>query len=369
LKDSPAERSGKIHAGDVILAVDGVSLQNVGGTAARTLLKGSERTKVTLKLKSGTVVVERQRIAFDDGKITGKIVPGTSVGVIDVPSFYGRAGRAKTESERSSAEDFRTQLVKLLGGKQKPSALVLDLRGNPGGFLEEAVSMAGYFVGPNPVVSVVENHRKRVLKDSLAHALYQGPLVVLVDDESASASEVLTGALKDYGRAVVVGAKHTYGKGCVQRLFHLDDEVIDLEMGMPRDRGVVKLTTSVYYSPLGHSPANGGIASDIALKMKGENTESGEASRNEEMGVPEETPVVGDSVLTEVHDRERTRKATIDMLQRKARLRAGVDEAVKKDLVIDEPSSTDSELAQAISIADDLAKLEVNASGSQVSRK
>ncbi len=379
ISDSPAEASGKIKAGDVIVGIDGVSLAGLPPAASRGLLKGEEHTWVSLRLRSDsserTIRIERERFSFDDGKITGRVVPQPrgAIGVIDIPSFYGRAGRGD-ESERSSSEDLRNELGRLLDPRKRVEAMVLDLRGNPGGFLEEAVSMAGFFLGDRPVVAVVENHRRRIMKESQAHAIYEGPLVVLVDADSASASEVLTGALKDYQRAVVVGSPHTYGKGCVQRLFHLDDQFLDLEMGLRSDRGVVKLTTSVFYSPLGHSPANGGVASDIALSMKGTADDDGDAPPREATRVPEEGPVVSPALTSQIKELETIHRSEIAYLMKRqqSRAKASAPSAAAlaaEELRTDDSKGADAELTDAIAIAGDLATLERKPIGPQVTRK
>jgi hypothetical protein len=186
----------------------------------------------------------------------------------------------------------------------------------------------------------------------------------------------LTGALKDYQRAVVVGSVHTYGKGCVQRLFHLDDQFLDLEMGMRSDRGVVKLTTSIFYSPLGHSPANGGVASDIALSMKGPADGDADAvlAPDEARRVPEQSPVIGDAIASQIKRLEPAHRDEIDFLRRREKTRekdlpSSAQAMAADELHNSDGKGADAELAEAVAIAGDLAMLDQKPSGPQVTRK
>ncbi len=277
VKDSPADRSRRMQVGDVITKVDGHLLAPLKVTAARGLLKGPENSSVSIVLEKGrsqkTVELKliRKEFSFEETRIRGRVVKRASsngdkkIGVIQIPSFYGKGGLDPTEGERSSSEDLHETLRGLLKKETKLSALVLDMRGNPGGYLEEAVSMAGFFIGDKPVVGVLENKQRRVLHDTRSSALYTGPLVVLVDEESASAAELLAGALKDHQRAVLVGGGRTFGKGSVQKIFQLEDEMVRVGFGSQLGSGAVKLTTSLFFTPMGHSPANGGIKTHIEI--------------------------------------------------------------------------------------------------------
>lgn len=278
VSDSPASRSKKLQLGDVIVGIDGVKIGNLSMNKSKQMLKGQEGSIVKLDIKKADatetlVTIKRERFSLEDSKITHRILKSkkqsSKVAVIGVPSFYGRGGMGSGEVERSSAEDLRNVLESILdSNEEKPESIVLDLRGNPGGFLEEAVSMAGMFVGNKAVVGVMENSKTRVMRDNGFQNLYNGPLVVLVDEETASAGEVLAGALKDHKRALLVGSKSTYGKGSVQKLFQIQDQVFNLGVVNGAGNGVLKLTTSVFYTPMGHSPANGGVSTDIALTNK-----------------------------------------------------------------------------------------------------
>lgn len=265
VEGAPAGKSGLIRVGDIITAVDGTSVVELPFGESRKFFRGTPNSEVTLTLTRANstparVALRRAPFAFEDGKVQlsrGK--KDHSVMVVDIPSFYSD----DLPKGSSSALDLRRALVGELVKKTRPQALVLDVRGNPGGYLEEAVQMAGLFVGRRPIVSVVEKHGKKTLRDFGASQIFSGPIVILQNEESASAAEILTGALRDYERAVVVGTSVSYGKGSVQRLYDLDGADA-LNLGLP---GVVKLTSSLFFTPLGHSPANGGIRSDISLRQ------------------------------------------------------------------------------------------------------
>jgi C-terminal processing protease CtpA/Prc len=189
------------------------------------------------------------------------------------------------------------------------------------------------------VVEVVEKNERRILR--VFHhpqAAYTGPLVVLIDEGTASASEVLAGALKDYDRAVVVGSPRSYGKGLVQRLFHLDQEIFPLA---PTDKaGVVKLTTSVYYSPSGHTPANGGIAPHIALQTK---------KVDPELVAPAGSPIADELPFREARPGEFSAKEEL-MKQRLA--------VLSKKHPAAKAITDEQELKEAVAIAFDYAELE-----------
>lgn len=260
---APAEMSKRLRVGDTINAVDGIAVDEIPFGESRKLFRGTPSSLVTLRVMRGSnaasedVILTRAPFLFSDETVTAsRAAENPAVLIIDVPSFYAASDPSV---KASSSHDLRNSLMAELSKKARPEAIVLDVRGNPGGYLEEAVQMAGLFIGERPVVSVVEREGIKTLSDIGAKVMFDGPIVLLQDAESASAAEILSGALRDYERAVIVGSPSSYGKGSVQRLFNLDGE------GPIPVPGVVKLTTSVFYTPLGHTPANGGIRSDIAI--------------------------------------------------------------------------------------------------------
>ncbi len=317
LQDSPAGKSKKIFPGDVIVRVDGVSLAGLPSRSLRHSLEGRPGSKAVLTLASRRgkpqrdIVLVREPFAFEDSRVSSKLLRDRGVGVVTIPSFYGRGGQGQ-DGERSSAEDLEAAVKSLM--KRKASAIVLDMRGNPGGYLEESVAMAGLFLGSKAIVAVVEPTVQRIMRDHHKEPLYSGPLVVLVDGESASASEVLAGALKDYQRALVLGAPRTYGKGSVQRLYPLDSGPLRLA---PQDSdGAVKLTTSFFYSPLGTSPASGGIAPHISLGEAPKiETEGSERRPHRTQEAPKQAAFVDGTTLSEIRLQESTMSERVRALK------------------------------------------------------
>ncbi len=274
-----ADKSHMLRTKDKIVAVaqDGepaVSVIDMDLQDVVKMIRGKKGTKVTLSVlrESGqgskafdvTIVRDKIDVKSQAAKITyetrnlgGKQL---KVGVLDLPSFYGG-----DDDGRSSYED-----VKKLLGEAKANhvdALVLDLSKNGGGLLEDAVRIAGLFIKRGAVVATKDADQKvRVLADEDDATVYAGPLVVLVSRGSASASEILAGALKDYRRALIVGSDRTFGKGSVQLLSPL-----------PRDLGALKVTTALFFLPDGASTQEAGVTSDIRVPSLLDGYDLGEA--------------------------------------------------------------------------------------------
>lgn len=321
---APAETSGKLQVGDVITAVDGVEVGTLLFSESRKLFRGTPRSEINLKItRNGqlkSIILSRAPFSFDNAKVKAKRPESDpTILVIDIPSFYASSDSGV---HTSSAQDLRKALLRERLHRQQPAALVLDVRGNPGGYLEEAVEMAGLFVGEKPVVSVIEHRGQRTLNDVGAVTLFDGPIVVLQDGQSASAAEILAGALRDYEKAVVVGAEASFGKGSVQRLYDLDEETT-IGVTIP---GVVKLTTSVFYTPLGHSPSNGGISADIVLS---ENMDQPKKSS----GTPELAPVIEQSLLARIRIDRVKMDSVRAALKNLSQARLAPSEAKKSDML------------------------------------
>lgn len=202
------------------------------------------------------------------------------VGIIDVPSFYQDydARAAGKDDYRSTTRDVE-RLVKELRAEGM-QALVLDLRGNGGGLLTEAAGLVGLFVPDGPVVQLRETGgRTEVLDDPEPGVLWDGPLTVLVDRSSASASEIFAGAIQDYGRGLILG-QQTFGKGTVQNMFQLDRWALGPDAGF----GQLTVTIGKYYRISGESTQNRGVAPDITLPSAIDPTDLGES--NMEFALP-----------------------------------------------------------------------------------
>ncbi|MDR0340244.1 MAG: PDZ domain-containing protein, partial [Puniceicoccales bacterium] len=229
---SPAERSGMLHVGDRILAIqqDGGEPVDIIGmrlNRAVRLIKGPKGTAVTLHLQPADgdpserkiVTLIRDEIQLTAQRARARVyeVPDlygrmTQLGYVRLPAFYGGDGSEKNDG---CCADLQELLAKL--AEENVRGLVLDLRGNGGGLLDEAISIAGLFLGGGPVVQVRDGDgRVQLFAEADREIFYGGPLVLLTSKQSASASEILAGALQDHRRALVVGDRSTYGKGSVQ---------------------------------------------------------------------------------------------------------------------------------------------------------
>ena len=265
-----ADQSKQIKAKDKILAVGQKKkkLINIFGERIEdvvSIIRGSKGTAVFLKIlreeKNGkntisTVKLIRSRvdlkkeegafISYHDFKTNGKTY---KVGLLKVPSFYGSSGFGK-----SVTRDVKKLLAE--AKKQNISSLVLDLSGNRGGSLDEAVNLSGLFFSEGNVVKQSEknNSKPQIFRDDDEKIFYNGPLVVLVNRLSASASEIVSGTLQDYNRAIIVGGDHTYGKGSVQSVEPLFSKL-----------GALKTTVGLYFIPSGKSTQKEGVKSDIVF--------------------------------------------------------------------------------------------------------
>jgi carboxyl-terminal processing protease len=225
------------------------------------------------------VSLVRDEIKLEDQEAKAKLIELPAergqaplrLGIIDLPSFY-----ADLENRQSSRKSTTTDVAKLLKKlkEEKVSGIVLDLRRNGGGSLEEAINLTGLFIKEGPIVQVKDpDGTVNVDKDTDPTLLYDGPMVILTSRFSASASEILAGALQDYGRALVVGDSSTHGKGTVQTLLRLAPF-----MRATNDLGALKITIRKFYRASGSSTQRKGVVPDIILPSLNNHAEVGEAS-------------------------------------------------------------------------------------------
>ncbi len=273
-----AAKTGKVKVDDKIIAVGQgeeppVDVIDMDLREVVKLIRGARATEVRLTVvrddggKNVQLVVPivREQIQLKDRaakstvynvNVTEGATPRTiKVGVIELPSFYmdfeGRQNREK--NFKSSSADMRNEIGNLK--KQNVDAVVVDLRSNGGGSLDESIDIAGLFFDKGPVVQTKDTRGSTyVQKDEDGKTEYAGPLVVMINRQSASASEIFAGAIQDYGRGLIVGDTHTFGKGTVQNLNDLDEKL-----------GAIKVTISKFYRPSGSSTQLKGVESDIAL--------------------------------------------------------------------------------------------------------
>jgi carboxyl-terminal processing protease len=269
---SPASKSGQVSKNDVIMKVaqgnqEPVDMAGYFTEDAIKIIRGTKGTEVRLWLKKtdGTVKVVsliRDEIVQDELTFARSAIvnsPKGKIGYIYLPEFYADFDNPK--GARCSI-DVAREILKLK--EQKVDGIVLDLRDNGGGSLVDVVQMAGYFVEQGPIVQVRDRDGKpSILPDHDKSVLYDGPFAVMVNELSASASEIFAAAIQDYHRGVIIGSTSTYGKGTVQRPLDLDKTVSF--MGGASDLGTLKLTLQKFYRISGGSTQLKGVASDIVL--------------------------------------------------------------------------------------------------------
>lgn len=285
LPGGPAEKSKKIKEKDRIIAVaqsnqPPVDVVDMNLTKAVQLIRGPKGTEVRLTVlpaegsaESVVVSLIRDEIKLDDQAAKARLIetPGPTgpmrLGVIDLPSFYATFDpshvRGKSEA-RSTVADVEKLLTRLK--KEQVEGIILDLRRNGGGSLEEAIRLTGLFIKQGPVVQVRDTEGT-VEEDSDTDpgVAYDGPLVVLTSRFSASASEILAGALQDYGRALVVGDSSTHGKGTVQSVNTLRPFMRVRGQMLTNDPGALKVTIKKFYRASGASTQLKGVVPDIVL--------------------------------------------------------------------------------------------------------
>jgi len=331
----PADLDGRLKVGDRISAVaqgDGEfedvvdmkldkvveKIRGKKGTQVRLLVLPADatdpaQTKVVdivrdeVKLKDQEAKAELLKLKNPDGK-TSKI------GWITLPSFYAEMGGRPGGKPKSTTADVSALISRLK--REGMQGLVIDLRRDGGGSLEEAINLTGLFIPRGPVVQSKDSNGKiTVSQDSNPGVAYDGPLIVLMNRLSASASEIFAAALQDYGRAVIVGDERSFGKGTVQTVLDLGRLTMPFSLSSG-DSGALKLTIQKFYRVRGGSTQLNGVASDIVLPSLTDNPEIGESSLDNSLPYDEVAPVkIADSMaatplfLEELAERSATRVA------------------------------------------------------------
>lgn len=273
ISGGPVWRDGSLDVGDEIIKVgqNGEAPINIVGMRlddAIKLIKGAQGTIVDLTVKKvdgslEVVSLTRDVVELEESYAkSAYILKGDEkFGIINLPKFYVDF---EDYSERNAATDVAKEVERLK--EEGAEGLILDLRDNGGGSLKTVVEMAGLFIKDGPVVQVrSSNEKKDVYDDKDERIQWDGPLVILVNELSASASEILAAAMQDYKRAIVIGSKQTFGKGTVQNVIPLDNIVRSSEHG---DLGAIKLTTQKFYRINGGSTQLEGVKSDVIVPDK-----------------------------------------------------------------------------------------------------
>lgn len=294
----PADLDHRLKPNDKIVAVsqDGTEAVELIGMKLRKIvdmIRGERGTDVHLTIQPADatdpsvredVVLKRDVVNLDSARARGAVfeVPDetgkttASIGVISLPAFYGPDGSV-TDSEQNSATQDVAKLIGMLQAKGI-DGLVLDLRDNGGGLLSEAIGLTGLFIEQGPVVQVRSYYGDvKVDEDEDSSVRYAGPLAVLTSKFSASASEIVAGALQNYGRAVVLGDSSTHGKGTVQTVYEMRN--LDPRLRLTNAKtGAAKFTIQKFYLPSGSSTQLNGVVPDIVLPSIEDAMKSGEST-------------------------------------------------------------------------------------------
>ena len=265
----PVWKDKLLDVGDVILAVgqgddELVSIYGMKLDDSIKLIKGPAGTVVTLRVKKIDGQIQDVKIKRDEVELEETFAKSTLIskndnnyGYISLPKFYADFDNYKN---RNSANDVKNEIIKLKNNGIQ--GLILDLRNNGGGSLQTVVEMTGLFIEKGPVVQVKSiGNRKKVLYDRDPQVYWDGPLVLLINEMSASASEIISAALQDYNRAIIIGSEKSFGKGTVQNIVDLNRFISNTDY----DMGALKVTTDIFYRVNGESVQLEGVQSDIII--------------------------------------------------------------------------------------------------------
>ena len=265
----PVWKDKLLDVGDIIIKVaqeneEPVDIVGMKVDDAIKLIKGPEKSIVSLTVKKldgsiKEVQITRELVELEELYAKSTLIEEDDIryGYISLPKFYVDFSNYKN---RNSAEDVKNEIIKLKNNGIE--GLILDLRNNGGGSLQSVVDMTGLFIEKGPIVQVKSiGNRKQVLYDRHSEIVWDGPLVVLINEMSASASEILAAALQDYERAVILGSKKTFGKGTVQNVIDLNKFISNSDF----DLGALKITTDKFYRINGESVQLEGVKSDVIV--------------------------------------------------------------------------------------------------------
>ena len=336
IDNGAAAADGRLKKGDKITGVDPdgpsgsepmVDVVEMKLTKVVDFIRGPSNTEVQLQVRTTNegseeilvrdYILTRKKVEIQDQSVEGKIIETGNwfdgrkekIGILNIPSFYRDFSGASSGGAyfKSTSRDVKKVLRRF--NRQKVDAVVVDLRWNGGGALTEAVEVSGLFIPEGPVVQVREpGNSVKVLEDEDASVQWRGPMVVVCNRLSASASEIFAGAIKDYRRGIVVGDRTTHGKGTVQN-------VMPVTSLFGAQRGALKLTISKFYRVNGDSTQNKGVPSDVVLPSLLNHRDIGEDSLDnalafDRMGRAGYTPYSGqvtDDMKKELATRSSTR--------------------------------------------------------------
>ncbi len=373
----PAWKQKDLEEGDLIIKVaqgnkEPVDVNGMDLNEVVSMVRGEKGTEVrlTVKKKDGSIKIipiVRDVVILEEGFAKSLILegaaPGERIGYLYLPRFYADF---ENKDGRFCATDVAIELDKLKA--EGVAGIILDLRNNGGGSLRDVVRMTGFFIEKGPIVQVKSRAQApEVLSDTDPRVQYNGPLVIMVNSMSASASEILAAALQDYGRAIIVGSNTTFGKGTVQRFYNLDQSVNGFNEMKPL--GEVKITTQKFYRINGGSTQLRGVTPDIILPDAyhyikiGEKEEEYPMEWSELPAVPYQQNVYSLNKLKEIKARSNARMEKSDVFKeilRNARRFEQQREQTRYPLQLDAYRTMMKEREKASEEFDNLFKADVN---------
>jgi len=329
---SASWRQGDLKENDLIIKVaqnneEPVDIVDATMKDAIKLIRGPKGTEVRLTVQKPSgetkeISIIRDVVVQEETYAKSALIKseksGQTLGYIYLPSFYSTFGGA---DGRRSSDDIRIEVLRLKSEGVK--GIILDLRNNGGGSLQDAVDMAGHFFDKGPVVQVKnENRPPRVYGDRNSEIAYDGPIIIMVNNFSASASEILAGALKDYNRALIVGS-HTFGKGTVQTMLDLN-QFVDAANPPTRPLGSIKITIQQFYRVNGSSTQLKGVHPHIYLPNEYGYMDAGIKSEN--------NPLPWDSLAPATYNKWKSAKFNVEKLQKASAKRVEKSDVFKEVL-------------------------------------
>ena len=341
-------------------------IRGKAGTVVRLKVKKADKTdKKTKKITKGKIVVydlTRRVIQLKSSEVKGEIIhtktriggPDVKIGVVNIPSFYRdfEGARLGARDFKSTSRDVR-KVLKDFDSKGGVDLVVVDLRNNGGGALTEAIEVSGLFIDKGPVVQVKTlSGEPRTHDDLDSGTAYDGPLVVICNKLSASASEIFAGVIKDYKRGIIVGDKSTHGKGTVQNVMPVGQRLF--RFLKPTDRGALKITIQQFYRVNGDSTQKRGVESDVVLPSIYDYMDLGEANMDNALkfsrvapadykAVGKVTPGIIKTLQTESHRRvakdskfKKIMKEIAQYVERKKRKTISLNESTRRAELLDE---------------------------------
>ncbi len=329
---SASWRGKQLKAEDIILAVgqddqDPVDIVDMSIRDAVKLIRGPKGTTVKLKVKrpdgsTKVIPIVRDQVVLEESYVKSTIIEHKKlkqkIGYIHVPKFYRDF---QDPNGRNSSQDVKNEIIKLQ--KQKVDGIILNLRNNGGGALQDATLMGGLFIDKGPIVQVKNRGEAKVHRDVDGKIYWDKPLIVLINRFSASASEIVAGALKDYERAVIVGSsEQTHGKGTVQAIINLQEYLNPIYSKIIGEIGAIKITTDMFYRINGMSTQFRGVRPHIQLPDQYGYLDTGEKSLDYAIPYAEVAKVSFNKWTKQKYD--------INSLKKKSAARVKVNASFKK---------------------------------------